>query len=93
VGEPPFVLGISVGMAAKSALSSLSPVRSAPLSFPATSEELLKHLSAIDKDEHPVNVAQASVSLNAIARSWEGEPPGEPRRNPARAEPRPPGIT
>ena len=48
VGEPPFVLGISVGAAAKSALSSLSPGRSPPLSFPATSEELLKHLSARD---------------------------------------------
>ena len=32
-------------------------------------------------------------SLNALARSWEGEPPGEPRRHPARTEPRPPGIT
>jgi hypothetical protein len=47
--------------------------------------------------------------LNALARFWEGEPPGEPGRNPARtdfgevpgvsevepsrAEPRPPGIT
>ena len=30
---------------------------------------------------------------NALARSWEGEPPGEPRRNPARTGPRPPGIT
>jgi hypothetical protein len=30
--------------------------------------------------------------LNALARSWEGEPPGEPQRNPARTEPRPPGI-
>ena len=32
-------------------------------------------------------------NLNHLARSWEGEPPGEPRRNPARTEPRPPGIT
>ncbi len=47
VGEPPFVLGISVGAAAKSALSSLSPGRSPPLCFPATSEEILNHLSAI----------------------------------------------
>ena len=50
VGEPPFVLGISVGAAAKSALSSLSPGRSPPLSFPATSEELLKHLRLRDID-------------------------------------------
>jgi xanthine dehydrogenase large subunit len=47
VGEPPFVLGISVGMAAKSALSSLSPSCSVPLALPATSEEILKHLSVI----------------------------------------------
>ena len=93
VGEPPFVLGISVGMAAKSALSSLSAGCSPPLSFPATSEELLKHLSDINKDEHPVNLAHASVSLNALTRSWEREPPGEPWRDPARTEPRPPGIT
>ncbi len=30
---------------------------------------------------------------NDVTRSWESEPPGEPRRNPARTEPRPPGIT
>ena len=47
VGEPPFVLGISVGMAAKSGdFASLSPGRSPALAFPATSEELLKHLAA-----------------------------------------------
>ena len=34
-----------------------------------------------------------SPRLNGFARSWEGEPPGEPRRIPARTEPRPPGIT
>jgi xanthine dehydrogenase large subunit len=57
VGEPPFVLGISVGMAAKSALSSLTPGRSPPLAFPATSEELLKHLSAlaVENSVRPVN--------------------------------------
>ena len=32
-------------------------------------------------------------NLNALARSWEGELPGEPLRNPARTEPRPSGIT
>jgi len=45
VGEPPFVLGISVHCAAKQALSSLSPGRSAALCLPATSQELLRHLS------------------------------------------------
>ena len=42
-----------------------------------------------------------AIRLDALARSWEGEPPGEPRRKPARtdfgelsrAEPRPPGVT
>ncbi len=37
-------------------------------------------------------IPESSV-LNAIARSWAGEPPGEPRHHPARTEPRPPGIT
>ncbi len=45
VGEPPFVLGISVGLAAKAAISSLSRGHSPPLAFPATNKELLKHLS------------------------------------------------
>ena len=34
-----------------------------------------------------------AIRLNAFARPWEGEPPGEPRPNPARTEPRPPEIT
>jgi xanthine dehydrogenase large subunit len=63
VGEPPFVLAISVGVAAKSALSSLSPGRSAPVSFPVTSEELLKHLSALDKDEYRMSLTSASVTI------------------------------
>ncbi len=45
VGEPPFVLGISVQCAAKQALSSLTPGRSPALCLPATSQELLRHLS------------------------------------------------
>jgi xanthine dehydrogenase molybdopterin binding subunit/xanthine dehydrogenase small subunit len=45
VGEPPFVLGLSVWAAAKQALTSLAPGLSVPLKLPATSEELLKHLS------------------------------------------------
>jgi hypothetical protein len=32
------------------------------------------------------------ADLNALARFWDGEPPGEPRLHPARTEPRPPGI-
>ena len=38
-------------------------------------------------------LAETQGAVNSLARSWEGEPPGEPRRNPARTEPRPPGIT
>ncbi len=45
VGEPPFVLGISVHCAAKAALSSLLPGRPIALALPATSQEILKHLS------------------------------------------------
>jgi RNA polymerase sigma factor (sigma-70 family) len=30
--------------------------------------------------------------LNPLARPWDGEPPAEPRRNPAQTEPRPPEI-
>jgi xanthine dehydrogenase molybdopterin binding subunit/xanthine dehydrogenase small subunit len=45
VGEPPFVLGLSVWNAAKQAIASLSPGRAVPLNLPATSEELLKHLT------------------------------------------------
>jgi hypothetical protein len=35
----------------------------------------------------------AHRQLNALERSREGAPPGEPPRNPARTERRPPGIT
>jgi xanthine dehydrogenase large subunit len=51
VGEPPFVLGISVWAAVKQALSPSgpSPGRSPSLALPATSEEILRHLT--DRDE------------------------------------------
>jgi xanthine dehydrogenase large subunit len=65
VGEPPFVLGISVGFAAKSALASQSPGRSPPLSFPATSEELLKHLSALPDDNNPIPVNTVEDEIRA----------------------------
>jgi hypothetical protein len=51
-----------VAAAAKSALSSLSPGRSPPLSFPVTSEELLKHISALGQDEDPMKLANAMLS-------------------------------
>ena len=65
VGEPPFVLGISVGMAAKAALSSLSPGRSPSISFPATSEELLKHVSALGEHQHPVPLNNVEDEIRA----------------------------
>jgi xanthine dehydrogenase molybdopterin binding subunit/xanthine dehydrogenase small subunit len=51
VGEPPFVLGLSVWAAAKQALASINPGRSVPLNLPATSEELLRHLSSVQYPE------------------------------------------
>ncbi len=51
VGEPPLVLGLSVWAAAKQAIAGLSgtPGRSPALSLPATSEEILRHLSRRDQ--------------------------------------------
>jgi xanthine dehydrogenase large subunit len=69
VGEPPFVLGISVGMAAKAALSALSPGRSPALSFPATSEEILKHLPVLDaiNPSAPVNSVEEEIRAGIMA--------------------------
>ena len=71
VGEPPFVLGISVGAAAKSALSSLSPGRSPPLSFPATSEEALETSVC----------ARARRRSIGSRRQWRTNPVPEPSLN------------
>jgi xanthine dehydrogenase large subunit len=45
VGEPPFVLGLSVWAAVKDALRASAPGRGFGLKIPATSEEILRHLS------------------------------------------------
>jgi xanthine dehydrogenase large subunit len=45
VGEPPFVLGISVWAAVKDALRAAAPGRGTGLKLPATGEEVLRHLS------------------------------------------------
>ena len=45
VGEPPFVLGISVWAAVKDALRASAPGRGVGLKLPATGEEVLLHLS------------------------------------------------
>jgi xanthine dehydrogenase molybdopterin binding subunit/xanthine dehydrogenase small subunit len=52
VGEPPFVLGLSVWAAAKQAIASLTPGRAPPVNLPATSEELLKHLARYGEAVH-----------------------------------------
>ena len=44
VGEPPFVLGISVYCTAKQAIASLSKGQSGALGLPATSQEILRSL-------------------------------------------------
>jgi xanthine dehydrogenase large subunit len=44
VGEPPFVLGLSVWAAAKQALSTVAAGRMVGLNLPATSEEIMRHL-------------------------------------------------
>ena len=51
VGEPPFVLGLSVWAAAKRAISSHLRGRAAGLGLPATSEELMRFLGASDQEE------------------------------------------
>jgi xanthine dehydrogenase large subunit len=50
VGEPPFVLGLSVWAAVKQALSGLTPGRAPALRLPATSEEILRHLYDQNED-------------------------------------------
>jgi xanthine dehydrogenase large subunit len=55
VGEPPFVLGLSVWAAAKQALSNLVPGRGVKLDLPATSEEILRHLCECEDVESTVN--------------------------------------
>ncbi|MGP0065824.1 MAG: xanthine dehydrogenase molybdopterin binding subunit [Isosphaeraceae bacterium] len=52
VGEPPFVLGLSVWAAAKQAIASLAPGRAPALNLPATSAELLKHFARHDEAGH-----------------------------------------
>jgi xanthine dehydrogenase large subunit len=64
VGEPPFVLGISVWAAAKQALSSLSSGRSPALGLPASSDELLRHLSELDRGGDPGENSEALAEID-----------------------------
>jgi len=68
VGEPPFVLGISVHCAAKAAISSFSSGRSVALGLPATSQEILKHLARQDTIK-----AEPDGFVTSIAGSKEAE--------------------
>jgi xanthine dehydrogenase large subunit len=55
MGEPPFLLGLSVWAACKNALSYLSSGRAAPLSIPATGENLLMTMTKL-KSASPASV-------------------------------------
>jgi xanthine dehydrogenase large subunit len=46
VGEPPFLLGLSVWAAIKDAVRAAAPGRSTGLRLPATGEEIIRHVSA-----------------------------------------------
>jgi xanthine dehydrogenase large subunit len=73
VGEPPFVLGLSVWAAAKQALSSVVPGRRVNLDLPATSEAILRHICEYDGALGPVNgnprtsIVRPSVEANVRA--------------------------
>jgi xanthine dehydrogenase large subunit len=73
VGEPPFVLGLSVWAAAKQALSNHLPGRRLNLGVPATSEEILRHLCECDGVESSVkgnprtSIVQPSMEANIRA--------------------------
>jgi xanthine dehydrogenase large subunit len=69
VGEPPFVLGISVWAAVKQALSGLTPGRSAPLRLPATSEEILRHFAGPASDPaRTTNLEQSESGVPVEAK-------------------------
>jgi xanthine dehydrogenase molybdopterin binding subunit/xanthine dehydrogenase small subunit len=61
VGEPPFVLGLSVHAAARHAVGSGAPGRDLPLPLPATIQELLLHLSW---QGHGSGLAQGNVTIS-----------------------------
>jgi xanthine dehydrogenase large subunit len=63
VGEPPFVLAISVREALRDAIASFGNTQSVPLASPATPEAILK---AIDW------VKENSLSAPSASAAWEG---------------------
>ena len=73
VGEPPFVLGLSVWAAAKQAVSCHVPGEAAGLGLPATSEEIMKCLCKCDEARSSVagKTGRLSVdeNLEAINRA------------------------
>jgi xanthine dehydrogenase large subunit len=73
VGEPPFVLGLSVWAAAKQAIAGIAenPARSPALNLPATSEEILRHLSR--RDEAPSAARPAATTAPRFDEDRETE--------------------
>ena len=59
------------------------------LAAPPSSVPAIKHEPMRDPDKSNGRIEPPI----AVARNWEGEPPGEPWHNATRTEPRPPGIT
>jgi xanthine dehydrogenase large subunit len=70
VGEPPFVLGLSVWAAAKQAIGGLlgRPGRSPTLNLPATSEEILRHLPRNDEMVPEFDHESAEIETGRRAR-------------------------
>jgi xanthine dehydrogenase large subunit len=64
VGEPPLMLSIAVWAAAKNALFCLAPEVRSDLMLPATSEELLRAITAVESQRQP---ATADRNGNGVA--------------------------
>jgi xanthine dehydrogenase molybdopterin binding subunit/xanthine dehydrogenase small subunit len=68
VGEPPFVLGLSVWAAAKQAITGRTPGRAPAVNLPATSEELLKYLPRHGEIEGLELTATSIPETNAVVK-------------------------
>ncbi len=76
----------------RSALDAKLPEYMVPSHFVVLDRFPLTPNGKIDRDSLPP-VRELGAASNALARSWESEPAGEPRGSPVRTELRPPGIT
>jgi xanthine dehydrogenase large subunit len=63
VGEPPFVLGISVWTAVKHALSFVSNEELPRLSLPATNEQILSRLTHYQKNTKSTKAKDRAAAL------------------------------